>query len=80
MRVGSHKGQWGSLSKLQSSIAVHSSLRTAIAALGANAVIWDGEEIETENYGTKWLEARNGTIGGGTSEMQRNIIASWLGL
>jgi alkylation response protein AidB-like acyl-CoA dehydrogenase len=45
---------------------------------GAAAVIWDGDEVQTENFGTNWLEARGGTIGGGTSEMQRNIISERL--
>ena len=78
MRVGTHKGQWGSLSKLQSSEAARESVRTALAALGAEAVVWDGDEVRTDNFGTSFLESRGGTIGGGTSEMQRNIISERL--
>jgi alkylation response protein AidB-like acyl-CoA dehydrogenase len=78
LRVGTHQGQWGSLLKLQGSESAHRALRTALAALGADAVMWEGEEIELENAGTIWLGSRGGTIAGGTSEMQRNIISERL--
>jgi len=78
MRVGTHKGQWGSLLKLQWSESTHGAVRTSLAALGADAVTWDGEEIQLDNAGTVWLGARGVTIGGGSSEMQRNIISERL--
>jgi alkylation response protein AidB-like acyl-CoA dehydrogenase len=78
MRVGTHKGQWGSLLKLQASEIAHEAAGTSLAALGPDAVIWDGDEIQLDNAGTAWLGARGGTIGGGTSEMQRNIISERL--
>ena len=78
MRVGSHKGQWGSLLKLQRSVTKHEALRTTLATLGPEAVIWDGDEVRLDNPGTAWLRSRGGTIAGGTSEMQRNIISERL--
>ena len=78
MRVGTHNGSWGSLTKLQSTVAAQASVRTALAALGAAAVIWDGDDVQTDNIGTTWLESRGGTIAGGTNEMQRNIISERL--
>jgi alkylation response protein AidB-like acyl-CoA dehydrogenase len=78
MRVGTHQGQWGSLLKLQGSESAHQALRTSLAALGDDAVMWEGEEIQLENAGTAWLGSRGGTIAGGTSEMQRNIISERL--
>jgi alkylation response protein AidB-like acyl-CoA dehydrogenase len=78
MRVGTHRGQWGSLSKLQSTVAAQKSVRTSLAALGAAAVMWDGDEPQTDNLGTVWLESRGGTISGGSNEMQRNIISERL--
>ena len=78
MRVGTHKGPWGSLSSLQRSVDYHRSVRTALIAMGAEALVWEGDEVETDNFGTSWLEARGGRIGGGTSEMQRNIISERL--
>ena len=48
------------------------------ATLGADSVVWDGDEVKLDNAGTAWLHARIGTIGGGTSEIQRNIISERL--
>jgi alkylation response protein AidB-like acyl-CoA dehydrogenase len=78
MKVGTHQGQWGSLLKLQSSVGVHERLRTALAATAEDAVIWDGEDVRVDNPGTAWLVSRGGTIAGGSSEMQRNIVSERL--
>jgi alkylation response protein AidB-like acyl-CoA dehydrogenase len=78
LRVGSHKGQWGSLSKLQASSVAHDAARFALALDGADGVIWDGDEVELENSGTEWLGIRRATLAGGTSEIQRNIISERL--
>jgi alkylation response protein AidB-like acyl-CoA dehydrogenase len=78
MRVGSHRGQWGSLLKLQGSTAAHEAARTRLAVMGADAVIWDGDDVRLDNPGTVWLGSRGGTIAGGSSEMQRNIITERL--
>jgi alkylation response protein AidB-like acyl-CoA dehydrogenase len=78
LRAGTHEGQWGSVGKLQSSKAYHEAARTALAVHGADGVIWDGDEDELEGIGTIWLGARRGTIAGGTSEIQRNIISERL--
>ena len=78
LRVGTHKGQWGSLSKLQKSLSDHDSARTALAVFGAEGLIWDGDQIETDNPGSKWLGCRGGTIAGGSNEMQRNIVSERL--
>jgi alkylation response protein AidB-like acyl-CoA dehydrogenase len=77
-QLGTHKGHWGSLSRLQTSTSVHEGPRTSMAVLGADAVMWDGDDIEFDNAGTRWLTARGITIAGGTSEMQRNIISERL--
>ena len=78
LRTGTHQGQWGSLLKLQSSVAKHNAARTALAVMGPDAVIWEGDEIRIDNPGTAWLGSRGGTIAGGTNEMQRNIISERL--
>jgi alkylation response protein AidB-like acyl-CoA dehydrogenase len=78
MRAGTHRGQWGSVSKLQGSVAGHANVRAALAVHGADAVVWDGDEVELDNPGTEWLGSRGGTIAGGTNEMQRNIISERL--
>jgi alkylation response protein AidB-like acyl-CoA dehydrogenase len=75
MRLGTHKGQWGSLMKLGGAVAGVERLRTQLAAVGAAGVIWDGEDVQLGNPGTDWLGARGGTLAGGSNEMQRNIIS-----
>jgi alkylation response protein AidB-like acyl-CoA dehydrogenase len=59
-------------------VSAQASVRTALAALGAEAVIWDGDDVQLDNIGTTWLESRGGTIAGGSNEMQRNIISERL--
>ncbi len=78
MRLGTHEGQWGSLLKLQGSVAGIERGRTELAATGAAGVIWEGDEIRLDNPGTRWLGARGNTLAGGSSEMQRNIVSERL--
>ncbi|MCU1463707.1 MAG: hypothetical protein JWO37_3782 [Acidimicrobiales bacterium] len=78
LRVGTHRGGWGSVSKLQASVAKHECIRTSLAALGAEGVIWDGADVRLDNAGTVWLGSRGGTLAGGSNEMQRNIVSERL--
>jgi alkylation response protein AidB-like acyl-CoA dehydrogenase len=78
MAAGTHEGPWGSLGKLVGSEAGHQAALGALAALGADGVTWDGVDPQIDNAGTAWIVARTGTIGGGTSEIQRNIISERL--
>jgi alkylation response protein AidB-like acyl-CoA dehydrogenase len=76
--LGTHEGPWGSAGKLLGSEAGHRAALASLATTGADAVVWDGDEISVKNAGTAWLLARSSTIGGGTSEIQRNIISERL--
>jgi alkylation response protein AidB-like acyl-CoA dehydrogenase len=76
--LGTHGGPWGSVGKLLGSEDGHRAALAALATLGADSVVWDSDEVELDNAGTAWLHARIGTIGGGTSEIQRNIISERL--
>ncbi len=78
MSLGTHQGQWGSLLKLQESEATVDRVRTALSTSGAGGVIWDGDEVDLDNPATSWLLVRVGTLAGGSSEMQRNIISERL--
>jgi alkylation response protein AidB-like acyl-CoA dehydrogenase len=78
MRVGTYRGQWGSVAKLQSTVAAQASVRTALAAAGAEALVWDDEDPRSDGLGVTWIESRGGTISGGSNEMQRNIISERL--
>ena len=74
MRLGTHKGQWGAVSKLQKAVSDQRTWRTTLATLGADGVMCDRDEIEFDNPGTAWLGCRGNTIAGGSNEMRRNII------
>jgi alkylation response protein AidB-like acyl-CoA dehydrogenase len=78
MHLGTHIGPWGSLSKLQGALAAHSAARTALAVHGPDAAIWEGDDVQIDNPATAWLFIRAHTLGGGTNEMQRNIISEGL--
>ena len=78
MRLGTLKGQWGSLSKLQGAVAGIEAARTALAVHGPDGVMWDGDDVQLENPGTAWLAIRGHTLAGGSNEMQRNIISERL--
>ena len=78
MQLGTHIGPWGSLSKLQGALAAHSAARTTLAVYGPDAAIWEGEDVQIDNPATAWLFIRAHTLGGGTNEMQRNIISEGL--
>jgi alkylation response protein AidB-like acyl-CoA dehydrogenase len=78
MSLGARQGPWGSLAQLQRSVSGHRASLTRLAALGAEGVTWDGDDVRLDNAGTAWLSSRIATIGGGTSEMQRNIVSERL--
>jgi alkylation response protein AidB-like acyl-CoA dehydrogenase len=78
IRMGTHTGPWGSLSKLQGSESAHNAARTALAVHGPDGVMWRGDEVQLDNAATAWLGIRAHTLGGGTSEIQRNIISERL--
>jgi alkylation response protein AidB-like acyl-CoA dehydrogenase len=78
MALGTHQGPWGSVGKLRGSEDGHRAALAAIAVHGAEGVVWDGDQVEVDNPATAWLTARTATIGGGTSEIQRNIISERL--
>ena len=80
MRTGTHKGQWGSLS--QAAVGASPSIepaRTALAVVGADAVIWDGDDVRArQRRAPRGSASRGSTIAGGTNEMQRNIVSERL--
>ena len=78
LALGTHEGPWGSVGKLLGSEDGHRAAATRLAVLGADGVTWDGEDGGADAAGTAWLTARIATIGGGTSEIQRNIISERL--
>jgi alkylation response protein AidB-like acyl-CoA dehydrogenase len=78
MRTGHFKGQWGSLLKLHLGADSPRQAKIALAAYGADGVIWDGDEPITGSAGENWLGSRGIAIAGGSNEMQRNIVSERL--
>ncbi len=78
IRLGTHKGPWGSLSKLHGAVSAVETARTTLAVGGPDGVVWDGDEVRLDNAGTRWLGIRGNTLAGGSNEMQRNIITERL--
>ena len=75
MKLGHYKGQGGSLLKLMGSTNSVSQNRTALSVTGAAGVIWDDEDELLHNPASSWLGTHGHTLGGGSSEMHRNIIS-----
>ena len=77
-RTGHFKGQWGSLLKLHLGATSPRHAKIGLAVMGADGVIWDGDEKLGGNAGEAWLGARGIAIAGGTNEIQRNIVSERL--
>ena len=78
LRTGHFKGQWGSLLKLHLGADSPRQAKIALAASGADGVIWEGDEQVAGNAGENWLASRGIAIAGGSNEMQRNIVSERL--
>jgi alkylation response protein AidB-like acyl-CoA dehydrogenase len=78
MRTGHFKGQGGSLLKLHLGADSPRQAKIALAAAGADGVIWDGDDQITGSAGENWLDSRGIAIAGGSNEMQRNIVSERL--
>jgi alkylation response protein AidB-like acyl-CoA dehydrogenase len=74
---GALDGPWGSLLKLGEGMDSPAVTADALAIAGSRGVIWTDEEPGGEQ-GEAWLSARGISIGGGSNEMQRNIVGERL--
>jgi alkylation response protein AidB-like acyl-CoA dehydrogenase len=74
---GALDGPWGSLLKLGEGMDSPAVTADALAIAGSRGVIWTDEEPGGEQ-GEAWLSARGISIGGGSNEMQRNIVSERL--
>lgn len=73
-RAGALDGPWGSLLKLGEGIDSPVLTAVALAIAGSSGVIWTDEEPGGDQ-GAAWISARGISIGGGSNEMQRNIVS-----
>jgi len=78
MRSGALTGQWASLLKLHLGVSSNRAAKAALAAWGADGVIWDGEDQVRDNAGEMFLKSRGPSIAGGTNEIHRNIVTERL--
>jgi alkylation response protein AidB-like acyl-CoA dehydrogenase len=79
MSTGVFAGDWGSLLKLGLAIDTLRRGEIGLAIAGADGVIWTDDDSEVGGAaGRAWLSARDVSIGGGTNEVQRNIVSERL--
>lgn len=75
--VGALDGPWGSLLKLGEGIDSPTITADALAVAGSRGVMWTDEEAGGVEAGD-WISSRGISIGGGSNEMQRNIVSERL--
>jgi alkylation response protein AidB-like acyl-CoA dehydrogenase len=75
--AGALDGPWGSLLKLGEGLDSPAVTADALAIAGSSGVIWTDESPGGE-AGEAWISSRGISIGGGSNEMQRNIVSERL--
>jgi len=75
--LGALDGPWGSLLKLGEGIDSPNIAADALAVAGSGGVIWIDEGVGGDQ-GAAWIASRGISIGGGSNEMQRNIVSERL--
>ena len=76
-RAGELDGPWGSLLKLGEGMDTPALTATSLAIAGSSGVIWSDDEPGGDE-GAGWIASRAISIGGGSNEMQRNIVSERL--
>jgi alkylation response protein AidB-like acyl-CoA dehydrogenase len=75
LRAG-HPGVESSIEKILGSETDQRLQEIAMQALGMNGMVYDGPVAEAETIAREYMYSRSETIMGGTSEIQRNLIAT----
>jgi alkylation response protein AidB-like acyl-CoA dehydrogenase len=74
-RVGLAPPQIGSALKLLGNDVTHRRARAGMAIAGLNGIGWDADDAEMQGAAARaFLQARGAGLGGGTDEIQRNIV------
>jgi alkylation response protein AidB-like acyl-CoA dehydrogenase len=76
-RAGELEGPWGSLLKLGEGMDTPALAALSLAIAGSSGVICTDREQGGEQ-GVTWIASRGISIGGGSNEMQRNIVSERL--
>jgi alkylation response protein AidB-like acyl-CoA dehydrogenase len=75
MRTGRLNDQGAALSRLLSGVNGTRQTNAAFEIAGGAGVAWDEEDEDFGRRGTAFLSRQAGQIGGGTTEMARNVIS-----
>ncbi|PXX01654.1 acyl-CoA dehydrogenase family protein [Mycolicibacterium moriokaense] len=78
IRIGALEPGWGSIVKLHIGMNSPRESKIALAVHGCDGVVWDGDEPIAGNAGEDWVISRGPALGGGSNEMQRNLLAERL--
>jgi alkylation response protein AidB-like acyl-CoA dehydrogenase len=78
IRIGALQPGWGSVDKLHLGMNVPREAKVALAVHGCDGVIWDGDQQVVGSAGEDWVVSRGVALGGGSNEMQRNLISEAL--
>jgi len=75
MRTGHLNDQGAALSRLLMGVNGTRQNNVAFELVGGNGVAWDADDEDLGRAGTSFLSRQAGQIGGGTTEMARNVIS-----
>jgi alkylation response protein AidB-like acyl-CoA dehydrogenase len=74
LRTGHFAGPAGSIPRLYAAVNNERRVDIELEIAGSDAAVWAGEDVGGR-YGILYLHRQGGSLGGGSNEMQRNIIS-----
>jgi alkylation response protein AidB-like acyl-CoA dehydrogenase len=78
LETGYFPGPAGSLVRLFAGIAAVERATIALEIAGDDALVWDGDANGNGKYGVDYVQRQRSCLGGGSTEMARNIISERL--
>ena len=73
--AGRASGGEASILKLAMAQLVQDTAAAGVGIAGASAIAWDADEPRAGRWSSRLLDSRSASIGGGTNEIVRNVIA-----
>jgi alkylation response protein AidB-like acyl-CoA dehydrogenase len=74
LRTGQFVGPAGSIPRLYAAVNNERRVDIELEIAGSDAAVWAGDDVGGR-YGIVYLQRQGGSLGGGSNEMQRNIIS-----
>jgi alkylation response protein AidB-like acyl-CoA dehydrogenase len=74
LRTGHFPGPAGSIPRLYAAMSNERRVDIQLEIAGSSAGVWDDDDLGGR-YGIRYLMRQGGSLGGGSNEMQRNIIS-----